>query len=366
MMHGGLIAGKDIYAIQLVYGGTSEDSSGDPIIHPVIFSARDVYVWPSGHPPRRTSHMEGNPLQYERIATYPFFGHHKGGTYNYRICEFSHLPYFVEQAFPSWQKLVNRAMDEWQDAVPVPVVTLSYDEISECSPQTATGINNDIAISLISATDANRKQSEIRVISQSGFLNVGQHVIGMPTDLFRLCFTHASQVACSSSQTAYRDGARYPGKPVPSADIWVKYDFVLQFILTDESNRNYLEVPEAVKFNKCFPEMGEGHDLYRVMLHEIGHALGLANSPGFPDKDLAGSDIIPPHIEYDDDYSDRDKYLITHPTITDSVISYQQTARLTSGGLLLETSISDHNCSPQPFDTMAMYALYQNAAGAPR
>ena len=86
MTRSGLSLGKDIYAIQLVYGPTAVDGSGTRTVQPTIFSGRDVYVWPSNVPPRRPNLPDGDPLEYERIATYPFFGHHANGIYTYRVC----------------------------------------------------------------------------------------------------------------------------------------------------------------------------------------------------------------------------------------------------------------------------------------
>ena len=71
------------------------------------------------------------------------------------------------------------------------------------------------------------------------------------------------------------------------------------------------------------------------MKQEIGHALGLSNA-GEASK-------------YISEYSDDEIYVISHPTIPDSVMSYYG-----------RTGISEPDCSPHPFDIMAIYALYQN------
>ena len=73
------------------------------------------------------------------------------------------------------------------------------------------------------------------------------------------------------------------------------------------------------------------------MAHEVGHALGLSNAAA--------------PLDYWTSLSDRQGYAISHPTISDSVLNYDKYVR---GG------IEEADCSPYPFDVMAIYALYQN------
>ena len=69
---------------------------------------------------------------------------------------------------------------------------------------------------------------------------------------------------------------------------------------------------------------------FRIALHEGGHALGLSN-------------INHP--------LDAQTYSDSHPTIPDSVMNYDGEV----------SQISDEpDCSPHPFDVMAIYAIYQN------
>ena len=72
------------------------------------------------------------------------------------------------------------------------------------------------------------------------------------------------------------------------------------------------------------------------MAHEVGHALGLSNSAAPLDYlTLTGAA----------------GYVISHPTIHDSVLNYDKYVR---GG------IEEADCSPHPFDILAIYALYQS------
>ena len=93
--------------------------------------------------------------------------------------------------------------------------------------------------------------------------------------------------------------------------------------------------------NVCHPEPDPSsdidYDLYETVLHEIGHALGLSNA-GNP-------------LDYLN-YGSYDRYVISHPTIPDSVLNYDPRG--------LGPGQDEPNCSPYPFDVMAIYALYQN------
>ena len=71
------------------------------------------------------------------------------------------------------------------------------------------------------------------------------------------------------------------------------------------------------------------------MAHEVGHALGLSNS-------AAPLDYL--------SLTCAAGYVISHPTIHDSVLNYDS----------LVFNPGEPDCSPYPFDVMAIYALYQN------
>ena len=77
-------------------------------------------------------------------------------------------------------------------------------------------------------------------------------------------------------------------------------------------------------------------DNYTLMAHEVGHALGLSNS-------AAPLDYLT--------LTSAEAYVISHPTIHDSVLNYDRNVR---------EQFEEPDCSPYPFDVMAIYALYQN------
>ena len=101
-----------------------------------------------------------------------------------------------------------------------------------------------------------------------------------------------------------------------------------------------------VRFNTCLlaghtqvneRDTDEGiYYLYSTMLHEGGHMLGLS---GFDLKKLAKSD-----------------YEMSHPTIPDTVMNYDDEVSLNTSS---ETIRWEPDCSPHPFDLMALHILYQ-------
>ena len=79
-------------------------------------------------------------------------------------------------------------------------------------------------------------------------------------------------------------------------------------------------------------------EAYIIALHEAGHALGTSGH-SYPDVlgsiDFLGGD---------------DQYLRAHPSIPDSVMNYDH---------MIVDVTDEPDCSPHPFDVLAIYALYQ-------
>ena len=84
-----------------------------------------------------------------------------------------------------------------------------------------------------------------------------------------------------------------------------------------------------------------GYYPYTLTLHEIGHALGIS---GFDYEALEQEKDQPGEI--------------SHPTIPSSVMNYDQKKRDTwfVWGHQID---SERDCSPYPFDIMALYSLFQ-------
>ena len=302
---------------------------GNTTIQPTIFSARDVYVWPSSGPPQRPNLPDGDPLEYERIATYAFFGHHANKTYSYRVCN---SPYLSEGTrYNDWVALIDAAMRQWEFATQIITTSREQSADPECAdlvvplpliplPPFGGGIWD-----VMEQEDLNDDQSEIRVVKVTNEL--AAVLLGsMSTDIYQGCLLGAD-TACVTSRLGYKDPERHAGKAIPSADISFKESAL-------EADGDQFNRPASVKFNVCHPKNNNAdyYRLYETMLHEIGHALGLSNA-GDPLDYLS--------------YSDYEQYIISHPNraIGDSVMDYD---------------LTDSDCSPNPLDIMAIYALYQN------
>ena len=80
--------------------------------------------------------------------------------------------------------------------------------------------------------------------------------------------------------------------------------------------------------------------LFETAVHEGGHAFGLSN---ITDLLETCSQTAIPWPDWFDPFS-RAIYVASHPTIAPSVMDYDFTG---------------HNCSPNPFDVLAIFALYQ-------
>lgn len=105
--------------------------------------------------------------------------------------------------------------------------------------------------------------------------------------------------------------------------------------------------PTSTRFNTCMinhtpylnDNWGTTHFAYATAVHEAGHALGLSNINADP-------------VFYQ-------PYHAAHPTIPDTVLNYDGEAGERFPGLR-GRSHREPDCSPHPFDVMAIYALYQN------
>ena len=96
---------------------------------------------------------------------------------------------------------------------------------------------------------------------------------------------------------------------------------------------------DDVRFNTCD---ATALGLYEVLVHEGGHVLGIRGggvADGWDKEILAG-----------------------HPSIYESVMSYERVALRTSG-TTDGTLPDDPDCSPHPLDVLAIYALYQQESG---
>ena len=108
-------------------------------------------------------------------------------------------------------------------------------------------------------------------------------------------------------------------------------------------------MPSNVKFNTCIDggiphpmdndRRNDRFSVYATVVHEAGHALGLS-SINYP---IFGN--VPDEA--------------SHPTIPDAVMNYDSSAEsIFPGWGALNASHVEPDCSPHPFDVMAIFALY--------
>ena len=335
---------REIYAVQLYY----TDRTGKQ-----VYTARDAYVWPS----------DDFPPHNERVATFPFFGYFQTKTYDYRVCD-------EDEAFPDddpntpvneknqWVALIEHALGQWETATKDgddKLITMSYND-GACTDLSDLSILNALL------NDADDGLSEVRIFDLA--LGTETYFMEMLSDPFKLCILGA--YACVTSRSGYLRWPRQADYMLPSADITLNLETIRKKLLQERREPKPI-MPDSVAFNACRengqPTMDDNRGkffVYALLVHEAGHALGLSDwsltetarqqfqklvsdlHPSLQPILLAAAPLflkVPDNV-----------YEVSHPTIADSVMSYDR-----------ETPVAiEHDCSPHPFDIMALHALYQN------
>ena len=333
---------KRIYAIRMNY----IDADGVK-----VFSGRDRYVWPS----------KDFPKEDERVATYPFFGHWPTKEFKYRICD---------QTFPSnkrtaWREVIKKAFEQWEEETDG-LVRVTLDS-SKCGLGKDSPIDvykhlklNLNEVYMVDTTQQTLLQpvNLIIRISPSPFRQLSSYAVRAVTgqtdivnflryaDDIRAACVYLTKSACTISRL-YSQGARAAGilsnneHSVTGVDILFK---------KNRFNDDHIDMPKSVKFNQCQPMvLGEnpdtkewmfvdGHSAYTIALHEAGHALGTS---GHSYPDILGSS---------DPVGGDDTYHRAHPSIPSATMNYNSE---------IHDVVDEPDCSPHPFDVLAIYALYQ-------
>ena len=344
----------EIYAFQLNY--VMSDSSK-------VYSARDAFVWPS------TAYPEEN----KRVATYPFFGHHPTRTFEYIICTdtfptdpldrglTTHDPNATQR--DRWTNIVTNAFEEWETATGGFVTV------------TRNGSGNCAAGPMASFIATDDSQSEARMFD----LQQGRSIWSFPevkSDVFKMCVIDAT--ACVTSFGGYSGIGHNDATRQRILDFFEEYSegdltipelfgglisLISSLSTGDRKAENELEsaditfnkarfagtdleLPTSTPFNTCLPDRPDtdpdaGYKAYRTAVHEAGHALGLSNITLNPF--LLGQ-----------------PYEIAHPTIPDAVMNYDHEP-YEWGRWVHSVPLNEPDCSPHPFDVLAIYALYQKA-----
>ena len=313
-----------VYAFQLNYDHLYGSSSGRSVTEKG-FAAREAYAWPA-------KGFSSNFPLLGRVATYPFAGHFSTKEYRYRVCEEGFYPNDVSRQ-AAWMTLLDEAFAEWNRAQSM-IEAIKEDKACTDLSLIRNVLHRIVSHSNLRAEDDSR--SEIRMIDDSGWSGFLSTIsfTEMLTDPFKICIFGGN--ACVTSFSAYTEGNR-PSYRLNSMDITFKKtpfdDDDSGNTLTDGKNPNYPRIPTRIAFNTCFGTGTNGTEFpggktdygfgtYTTAVHEIGHALGISRA------DL--------------------RYHGSHPTIPQSVLNYND-----------ELKVIEPDCSPHPFDIMAIHALYQ-------
>ena len=304
MTVGGLDLGE-IYAFQLTY--TNASGQG--------FAARESYVWPS----------KGFPS--DRVATYPFFGHWPGKIFPYTIC----LNTFPSETQNEWFQVINKAFEAWE----LGILVTQYSISRNCDSTTPMGLveahGNNVNEVIMASTETGFEAFRAEANQIIGIDNMALFLLRVlliererETKALPLCLFYKNNTpACviSPAYTAAHSASTKLNEAHGSVDILIR-----------GRNANQVpQIPTSIQFNTC---TGSGsYYEYELILHEAGHALG-----------ISGYETFAVLNEYA-------LYVVAHPTIYDSRMNYDTRA--------LGPGIDEPDCSPHPFDIMAIHALYQ-------
>ena len=335
----GLMLRDRIYGFQLNY--ETETSLG--------FSAQEAYVWPSDRVSRRSGAREvvgGMPVNTDPVTAKTDDG---VIAYFYRICE---------ETFPSgnlseWVNLINHALLQWEhasgglikmihevdsngnslrcadytdfldqvvaevSALEMSTSTTNDDIVAAVNELLASFQNNGIK-STRTGDPANRHperafdllQNEIMMLPDVTSLTPGTgDYYKRRTAIFSEVNKFISVGVCNEVYACARTSETTDdlGNRVRTSDIYLYESRYASLPLFNSTQR------DRIKFNRCPTSDGYFNAPYSVLLHEAGHALGIAH----PDK-----------------YGFRD-----------SIMNY---------------ILNEPDCSPHPFDILAIYALYQS------
>ena len=336
-----------VYAIQLRYEETGPQRTS------TVFAARDAYAWPSARA------ADGG----ERVATFPMNNRVTNRTYAYRICP-DGFPGDITQ----WENLINHALGQWQLATNglVRMVHESgdcadYDAVYEdirtnyraqfgllMSPAGLAQLQGYLrSLDILNIAQVDDKEaSEIVMIDNAmGGIYDRLKDMGLFNELSKDLglYFELGLVGCVFKPTACAAREHYTDDKG-----WVS-DIVLA---QSRFGMGPFDVPggldpgggvtvdrDDVQFNTCD---ARALGLYEVLVHEGGHVLGIRGggvADGWDKEILAG-----------------------HPSIYESVMSYERVALRTSG-TTDGTLPDDPDCSPHPLDVLAIYALYQQESG---
>ena len=347
----GLTQGE-LYAVQLNY----DRRVGAETLR--TFSAREVYVWPSD----RAAGVRSEQEVAQRVATFPLRFNLPNRTYSYVFCADT-FENATQHATTTWAEFIEHAFDQWKYATDNEVM-IERIEGTECADY--SGFVNIVRARVVhferifgAAWVEARIEAFIQELEAHGIESTRNEdatlnevlSVRYPAGILRTvgvldevseyvghgyCYAADSYVPCTTRTVTTKDGSE-----LITSDILIP-DHVIDSIQYSmfESGKDILRLPASTKarFNSC----GDVSDLYRHMVHEIGHALGISDHRRFDDR----LDLIFPVAVDPSSNPVQDRY---HSLLADSIVSYKISREVQK----------EYGCSPHPFDILAIFALYQ-------
>ena len=336
-----------IYAIQINY--TETDGTE-------VYSGRYAYVWPAKGQPGNATLVSG-----DRVATYPYFGHWPDKTYTYRICEdsFQNRRVFgTRHERESWVALIESAFEQWETATGG-LVTMTRNSGachigSHTGYATLPGSYIPIEVILDNVVTTSLDANEVYMVSDTDIAGLDERAVfgSFIEDPIGQCVFYTGS-GCTISRAYY-------GSPSAEAELsnaaGSKKGVDILF-RQSKFEVGHVENSGAPKFNHCQPTPSfrdvdnrrDEYFAYKIALHEAGHALGTSgvfDAKGLVDDLLSGS------VDFSKDYV----YRGAHPSIPGAVMNYNDK---------FTPALDEHDCSPHPFDIMAIFALYQTVPDPP-
>ena len=331
-----------IYAIQFNYTVSGRK----------FFSGRNTYVWPSVQAPQSG----------DRVATFPLNHPLTDNTYEYRICENT----FPVGQRTRWSNLIKHAFEQWELATALeggsePLITMTYidgpcadytpfidiiarevaqyfvnpglREVRDIVEGLLTEFRDRRVISPTLPDVQNRDEALNEVLmfdDVAGIENVLLEVGAFPEFSEDLGYPE-----CAYLPNALGCAQRTPFGSGHTTDIFIKRSTIGNDPLVVPGG-DITPSKDDIVFSNC-PEgyyQGAGTSrrrttsAYEILIHEAGHASGIQSG-----RQGTGQDAHHPNLERS----------------IPSVMNYNR-----------KVGVDEPDCSPHPFDVMAIHALYQS------
>ena len=322
-----------LYAMQFNYA--IQDGRGQ---YETVFSARDRYVYPA------TESVARN-----RLATIPTAIPQPNNTYEYVLCDDT----FPEDGLERWRNFIDHAFSQWELETDN-LVALDHIERHGSEPECAdysgfvNAIRNMVVMYLHDRSSPVATTTEIKahtsylldMYDQSGIestknedrmLNEVYVIRDEDTDDILTSSGVFPEVSGQVGHGWCEDPCAYYGHLEDFGTVDIKFR-ASTFLDADLMVPGDDLVPsrEDVTFNSCSGLSEENNNLYGILVHEAGHALGLG-------------------------------YLGEYPGSDDKLQRYGH-ASIPLMSVMSAQSSEDYSCSPHPLDIMAIYALYQTTS----